>query len=149
MGMLRSDPRPRVVCGKSRTQQHVADLCSPKRLIEKYGSRRLKEALDRIPSMYSDVPLASDYKEACDVIARGEMSFSSLPSGLRKRFDNDPYKLLEFLNEDKNRDEAITLGLIPKPAVTDEAKRKDVKKVNKDEPDDDFSIDDEKPVKRK
>lgn len=128
-----SSKNPRVVFGKSRTQQHVADLSSPRRLIEKYGSKRLKEALDRVPSLYSDIPLASDYKEALDVISRGEMSFQSLPSGLRNRFENDPYKLLEFLNDNSNRDEAISLGLISKPAATDEAKRKDVKKAT-DEP---------------
>lgn len=135
MSMMVKDPvkRPQVVCGPSRTQQHLADLCSPKRLVEKYGSKRLKEALSREPAMFSDIPLAGDFKEAMDIIAKGQTSFDALPSGLRKRFGNDPYQLLEFLNDVKNRDEAIELGLIPRPAVTDEPVADDVKKAS-DEP---------------
>jgi len=36
----------------------------------------------------------------------------ALPAQLRVRFDHDPVKLLEFLENDQNRDEAIQLGLI-------------------------------------
>lgn len=129
MGLLRAVKRPQVVCGESRTQQHVADLASPKRLIEKYGSKRLREALSRLPSTYSDLPITVDFKEAMDIVTKGQSSFEKLPSKLRKRFENDPVKLLEFMHDAKNRDEAISLGLIKEPTVTDEASRKDVKKA--------------------
>lgn len=130
MGMLKAEPRPQIVCGESRTQQHLHDLNSPRRLIEKYGSKRLKMALDADPAMFSDIPPTRDYKEALDLIARGERSFASLPSKIRNRFDNDPIKLVAFLNDHKNLDEAIELGLVNRPAVTDEVKRKDVKKAD-------------------
>ena len=38
--------------------------------------------------------------------------FMALPAQLRVRFDHDPVKLLEFLENDQNRNEAIQLGLI-------------------------------------
>lgn len=130
MGMLNADKKPQITCGKSRTQQHLHDLNSPRRLIEKYGANRLKQALAANPSMFSDVPPTRDYKEALDLIAQADRSFSNLPSKIRNRFENDPVKLIAFLNDSKNRDEAVTLGLINPPTVTDEAKRKEVKKVD-------------------
>jgi len=38
--------------------------------------------------------------------------FMALPAQLRVRFDHDPVKLVEFLENDQNRSEAIQLGLI-------------------------------------
>lgn len=129
MGQINHSKRPTITCGKSRTQQHLAELSSPKKLIERYGSKRLKEALSLIPTMYSDIPPTEDLKEALDMINQAQMAFNALPSGLRNRFENDPVKLHEFLNDANNKDEAVELGLIERPAVTDEAERKDVKKA--------------------
>lgn len=35
-----------------------------------------------------------------------------LPAKVRSRFENDPQKFLEFCSDPKNRDEAVSLGLI-------------------------------------
>ena len=39
-------------------------------------------------------------------------SFEKLDVNVRKRFENNPQKLLDFLKDDDNRDEAIKLGLV-------------------------------------
>ena len=39
----------------------------------------------------------------------------SLLSRVRKRYNNDPAELLEFVMDEKNREEAVFLGLIEKP----------------------------------
>jgi hypothetical protein len=42
----------------------------------------------------------------------------ALPAKIRARFDHDPNALLQFLQNDQNRDEAIQIGLIDgKPVV--------------------------------
>jgi hypothetical protein len=38
-----------------------------------------------------------------------------LPAELRARFENDPAKLIEFIDNSENLDEAINLGLVNKP----------------------------------
>ena len=38
----------------------------------------------------------------------------ALPSRVRRRFDNDPAELMEFLADEANREEAVMLGLIEK-----------------------------------
>lgn len=136
MGMLRSEKRFQIVTGPGKTQQHLRDLSSPRRLMEKYGAKRLVEALALAPKTFSDMPPVDDYKEALDLITRSSAAFAILPSTLRNRFENDPVKLCAFLNDASNREEAIELGLINRPAVTDEAERKDVKKpdINKKPP---------------
>lgn len=60
----------------------------------------------------------NQYNEAINLIADAKSQFESLPSHLRKRFDNNPEKLLEFVSNDKNREEAISLGFIEKPIET-------------------------------
>lgn len=58
----------------------------------------------------------NSYTEALNVIADAKSKFEELPSHVRQEFDNDPHKLLEFVNDDKNYDKAVKLGLISKKA---------------------------------
>jgi phage internal scaffolding protein len=39
----------------------------------------------------------------------------ALPAQIRSRFDNDPAKLIDFLENEQNHDEAIKLGLVNPP----------------------------------
>ena len=50
-------------------------------------------------------------------VAESKSLFNELPSKIRDRFDNNPVKLLEFLGNEKNREEAIALGLVNKPVI--------------------------------
>ena len=38
----------------------------------------------------------------------------ALPAQIRSRFENDPAKLIDFLDNSENLDEAIKLGLVSK-----------------------------------
>ncbi len=42
-------------------------------------------------------------------------NFMRLPANIRKRFDNDPAQLIEFINDPNNLDEAINIGLAKEP----------------------------------
>lgn len=87
------------------------------------------------PAFYGDFSEITDFHSAASAIREAEQSFESLPSYLRDRFDNAPYKLLEFIEDPKNALEAAELGLL-----TDEAARriitahKEAKKVLSDPP---------------
>lgn len=60
-----------------------------------------------------------DFQTAMNTIAKAKLEFASLPAKIRSRFENDPAQLLEFVNDDNNREEAIRLGFIPKPDTID------------------------------
>lgn len=64
---------------------------------------------------YGDFTGVSDYRSARDAMLKAEHAFMDMPANIRSRFDNDPQKFLEFCADDKNREEAIRLGLVPMP----------------------------------
>lgn len=109
-------PSPSVKFVKaSLTRQEFADESDLNKIMEKYAA-----GVAPIPSgsrapMFGDFSLLPDYQTSLEMIRQANDAFMELPSKLRERFDNDPGKLLEFLGDKANRDEAISLGLIDKP----------------------------------
>lgn len=66
---------------------------------------------------FADVP---SYQEALDYVSRAQGSFMAMSPQVRERFGNDPGKMILFLQDEKNYDEAVKLGLIvakPTPPV--------------------------------
>lgn len=62
--------------------------------------------------LFGDVSTVFEYKEALDYINEAKTMFEELPAKIRDRFENDPFKLLEFVADDKNYKEAYALGLV-------------------------------------
>lgn len=64
---------------------------------------------------FSDVP---SYQDALNLVKRAEGMFGELPANVRERFANDPSRMVVFLQDPANQDEAIKLGLaVAKPVV--------------------------------
>jgi len=68
-----------------------------------------------LPS-YGDFSAVVDFRSAQEALRRAKDSFMALPASLRERFRNDLQELLEFVSDEKNRDEAVRLGLVPAPS---------------------------------
>lgn len=106
----------------SLTQQQFKEECDINNIIARYETTGLlTDPLHpgtRMPQFgdFSNVP---DYLHAQTIIARTREAFEALPSKIRDRFDNDPAQMLEFLQDESNREEAVKLGLIDKPVVED------------------------------
>lgn len=64
---------------------------------------------------YGDFSSNMSLQECFDVVEKAKTEFSELPADVRKRFGHNPALLLEFLNNEDNREEAMELGLIEKP----------------------------------
>ncbi len=60
----------------------------------------------------------SDFMASQNMLVEATRRFEALPLDIRKRFNYDPAALLEFVQDSKNRDEAIRLGLISVPDVS-------------------------------
>jgi phage internal scaffolding protein len=95
----------------SLAQQHMKDECDINVIIERFG---VTGELPNSPvsPRYGDFSEVTDYHTALNTINATMDDFMALPAKLRVRFDHDPVKLLEFLQNDQNRGEAIELGLI-------------------------------------
>lgn len=60
----------------------------------------------------------NDFHAAMNTVRAAEEEFMRVPAELRARFNNDPGRLMQFLDDDKNRDEAQKLGLLKPPPET-------------------------------
>jgi phage internal scaffolding protein len=101
----------------SLAQQHMKDECDINVLVERFGVTGQLPTTPLEPS-YGDFSGVSDYHTALNAIRAADDAFMALPAKIRAKFDHDPNALLQFLQNESNREEAIQIGLIDgKPVV--------------------------------
>lgn len=103
----------------SLTQQHFKDECDINHIMRRYRETGfLVDPLKRqtVKPQFGDFSTAFDFHAAQNVIASANEAFAALPSEVRKRFANDPGQFLAFMEDERNMDEAVKLGLVDKPA---------------------------------
>lgn len=104
--------------GPSMTQQQFKEEVDINTIVERFGiTGRLPENLSMPQS--GDFTNVTDFHEAMNLVRQAEEEFLKVPAHVRARFNHDPGGLIAFLEEPGNRDEAIALGLIPKPVEVD------------------------------
>ena len=98
----------------SRTQQNFKDDSDINLLIKRFRDTGLP-----IPQVagaqYGDFSKVEDFLSAQNTVARVREYFDLLPSSVKARFDNDLVCFLSFVNEPKNYEEAVKLGIFRKP----------------------------------
>lgn len=63
---------------------------------------------------YGDVSEFGDLQENIIKIQKADELFMTFPADVREKFENDKVKMIEFLADENNREEALKLGLIQK-----------------------------------
>lgn len=108
----------------SRTRQEFADECDINILMRRYEATGVVSHVnDRVP-VYLDLSMGvPDLREALDLVKAAETAFASLPAVVRKEFDNDPLKFVEFAEKPENLDRMREFGLAP-PAPVEPAPQK-------------------------
>lgn len=101
--------------GETRTKQSFKDTTDINRIMSSYKRTGLVSHVSPGGARYEDLPDAFDFHEAASRVVLANQAFQALPARLRDRFGNEPGPLLAFLQDVKNRDEAIALGLIERP----------------------------------
>jgi len=100
---------------ENKTQQHFKEDCDINTIIKRFGLGVALPTTFKAP-MAGDFSDVGDFQSAMNAVKEAETAFMQMPAALRKRFDHNPQNLLGFLEHDGNREEAMTLGLIPRPA---------------------------------
>ena len=110
----------------SLAQQHFRDECDINNIMDRYARTGVlgDVTATRQPS-FGDFSADFDYQIALNQLIDAQDMFASLPARLRDRFANDPSKLLAFVSDEANREEAIKLGLIEKPIDIVEVEKTD------------------------
>jgi phage internal scaffolding protein len=100
----------------SLAQQHFKDECDINNILRQFNITGLLPA-NPVSPRYGDFSGIGDYHTALNRVIAAQDEFESLPAQIRARFDNDPSKLIEFLDDENNRPEAESLGLVEKAAA--------------------------------
>lgn len=103
--------------GDSLTEQHHLETTNINRIVATFNRTGRIVSSNKRPPFFGDISgLPKDLLESHQVKLRAENAFRTLPLKVQERFGRDPEKLLAFVSNPSNRDEAIALGLIDSPA---------------------------------
>jgi len=94
-------------------QQHFKDECDINNILRQFNVTGLLPESTLSPR-YGDFTGIVDYHSALNQVIAAEDEFMRLPAQTRARFNNDPAQLIDFLDKEENKNEAITLGLVNK-----------------------------------
>lgn len=97
--------------GPSLTKQSFKAECDINTLLAKYQKTGMIAHLNRFQGDYSDLTDNSDYHTAMNIVLDAQNAFDTLPSSIRKKFNNDPSEFLSFVSDEKNLDEMRSMGL--------------------------------------
>ena len=116
----------------SKTDQSQKADCDPNVIMARYRKTKIWPGDPARAQQYADVSEIPDLMGAYEQIRLAEDAFSALPSEVRARFANSPVELYNFLQDPRNIDEAVKLGLaiarpeepspVPKETGGDKAK---------------------------
>ena len=102
------------------TKQSFKDECDINNIMKRYNATGAVTHLNNRMPEYGDFSDPVDFQNALNTVLEGQSMFAELPADLRDRFGNNPQKLLEFLAEADNFDEAVKLGLFKAPEADPE-----------------------------
>ena len=84
------------------TEQSKLPEANLKSILKRYETTGVLPPLRQ--GFYADLRAMPDYAEAQNIIAEGNSLFESLPATLRRDFDNDPAKFVDFMQDPKNKE---------------------------------------------
>lgn len=100
--------------------QSQKDQSDINKIMDKYYKTGMVTHLSRKQGQYADLTQIKDYQSSLQTVIDANASFMTLPSAVRKKFQNNPQELLQFLEDPNNKQEAIQLGLIQAPIPTEQ-----------------------------
>lgn len=99
---------------EGRAQQQFRDEVDINTIVRRFGLTGELPENPRI-ALYGDLTgLPEDYRGMVEYVRGAEEAFMEFPAEIRKRFEHDPQRMIDFVMDEKNRDEAVSLGLVSK-----------------------------------
>jgi len=100
--------------GPGKTKQASAAEADINNIIARYQKTGMAPVTDAQRGSFRDVSRIGSYADVLRQVTAANEGFRRLPSKIRSRFGNDPARLIEFLQDDRNGEEAVRLGLATK-----------------------------------
>jgi len=97
-----------------RVEQAHKDEVNINNIVKRHGMDLIAKTAALQQFKYDDNP-NNDFQETMNMILKAEKSFSSVPSEIRKQFDNNPAKFMDFIHNGDNKQQLIDWGLAKAP----------------------------------
>lgn len=95
----------------SLTSQHPADEVDINKIMARVQKGQTVLTSSGEP-FYGDVSDLGGLQDAIIKVQEAEDLFMQFPAEIREKFENDPVKMISFLEDEKNRPEAEKMGLV-------------------------------------
>ena len=93
-------------------QSHVKE-CDINEIVRRHGKDLVQQSVSLMQSQafrFDDVT-GNDFQEAMEKVTKAQESFDSLPSKVRREFDNNPAKFMDFVQNPDNSQKLVEMGL--------------------------------------
>ncbi len=102
---------------KRLTKQSFKNDADINTIMKKYVKTGMlsPEGLANRQAVFADVSEIGDFQQCQNRVLAAKAAFMTLSPEIRTRFNNNPGELLDFCADADNLEEAIDLGIIPKP----------------------------------
>jgi len=97
-----------------RVEQSHKDEVNINNIVKRHGVDLIAKTAALQQFTYDDNP-NNDFQETMNMILKAKDSFSTVPSEIRKQFDNDPAKFMDFIHNGDNQQQLIDWGLAKAP----------------------------------
>lgn len=95
----------------SMTRQEFKDECDLNVLMARYEKAGANPVMANAVPRYLDLADVPDFQEAMNLVIEAQRAFMSLPAVVRREFDNDPGKFVEFAEREENLPKLREWGL--------------------------------------
>jgi phage internal scaffolding protein len=119
--MRSSNSQPKksiIICDDGITEQHHAEMCDVNTILATYMKTGVLPPLDP-NAQYGDLT-DFDYQSMQNQIANANSLFEQLPENVKYKFGNEPYRFLNFVQDERNYDELVEMGLANAPTASPE-----------------------------
>lgn len=104
----------------SLTRQEFAEECDINSIMEKYEKGGAISHVNRHEPVYLDTTLYPGLQASMDLFRQAATEFNALPAKVRREFDNDPQKFVDFASDPENLPRMREWGLAPPEAAPPE-----------------------------
>lgn len=102
--------------GEGRTKQSFKAECDINNIMKRYLKTGILDFVSKHAPRYGDCRV-KDYQDSMLVVAEARSMFEAMPAELRARFNNEPAEFLAFMEDERNKPEAIKLGLLKEEVI--------------------------------
>lgn len=113
------------------TKQSEAEACDINNIMARYQATGLLPEIQRREPSFGDFSTMETLQEAMAIVAQANSQFAALPSAVREKFANNPAEFLKFVDDPKNNDALVEMGLAERPKESADQILKDIRENTK------------------